>query len=77
MKQVIIALGVMALFSCNKERIELDTCKSLQGVIQQERIGNEWVTYQTDTIGFVYCSDTTEWNYIDTNNRIAQKKLTK
>jgi hypothetical protein len=77
MKQVLAVLGAVVLFACNKERIELDKCKSLQGVIQQERIGNEWVTYQTDTIGFVYCSDTTEWDYIGSEYRMAQKKLTK
>ena len=71
---LVLALGVIVT-SCNKERIELDKCKSLQGVVQQELRDNEWVTYQTDTIGFVYCSDTTDWDYIGSEYRMAQKKL--
>lgn len=71
---LVLVLGVVVA-SCKKERIELDKCKSLQGVVQQELRDNEWVTYQTDTIGFVYCSDTTDWDYIGSEYRMAQKKL--
>lgn len=76
MKYLIIAIGLTALISCEKEYIKApEQCQSLKGIVSQTKVDNVWVTTSVDTLGTTYCSDTTIWFYTSEKKRIARKGI--